>query len=142
MEQMTTAWQDQADKTFLALCLWREARGETAAVQAGVVHVILNRVKRPSWWGRDLMSVIFKRWQFSSLTDPKDRQLTTWPTAVDKSWQQCLQIAHAASAGTLFNPVAGADHYYDISIPAPPWAETGRFVSQIGRIRFYDLVKD
>ena len=134
--------QHQADKTFLALCLWREARGESAKVQSGVAHAVLNRVARPSWWGRDVMGVIFKKWQFSSLTDPHDRQLTTWPASDDRSWQQCLQVAGGAIAGAIPNPVPGADSYYDLSIPPPKWADPQRFVAQLGRIRFYDLDQD
>lgn len=134
--------QKSADRTFLALAVWREARGETKEVQAGVAHVILNRVKRPSWWGRDVMSVVFKKWQFSSMTDPRDRQLTTWPSTDDPSWRRCLSIACASIDGDLPNPVPGADHYYDISIPPPKWAAAARFVSQIGKVRFYDLERD
>ena len=134
--------QRHADIAFLALTLWREARGETNEVRAGIAHVILNRVNRPSWWGRDLMSVLFKKWQFSSLTDPNDRQLATWPTTDDKSWQDCLNLATAVIGGDIPNPVAGADHYYDISIKPPKWASPKDFVKQIGRVRFYDLDRD
>jgi len=131
--------QNYSDKTFLALTVWREARGETKEVQAGIAHVVLNRVARPSWWGKDIMSVCFKKWQFSSLTDPNDRQLTTWPASSDPSWQQCLQVASDVVDGIVKNPVPGADSYYDISIPAPKWATAEVFVSQIGRVRFYNL---
>lgn len=134
--------QKGADKTFLALTVWREARGESKEVQAGVAHVILNRVRRPSWWGRDVMSVVFKKWQFSSLTDPRDKQLTTWPETNDRSWQQCLQVVADVVDGRLKNPVPGADSYYDISIPAPRWATDKDFVAMIGRVRFYNLDHD
>ena len=134
--------QKNADKTFLALTVWREARGESAQVQAGIAHVILNRVRRPSWWGRDVMSVLFKKWQFSSLTDPRDKQLTTWPTSTDPSWQQCLKIACDVVDGQITNPVPGADSYYDISIPTPNWATSQTFVAAIGRVRFYNLDRD
>lgn len=134
--------QKNADKTFLALTVWREARGESAQVQAGIAHVILNRVRRPSWWGHDIMSVLFKKWQFSSLTDPRDRQLTTWPASNDPSWQQCLKISCGVVDGQIKNPVPGADSYYDISIPAPNWATSKTFVAQIGRVRFYNLDRD
>ncbi|HBI15006.1 MAG TPA: hypothetical protein DDY20_05760 [Desulfobulbaceae bacterium] len=89
-----------------------------------------------------MMSVVFKKWQFSSMTDPRDRQLTTWPATNDPSWRQCLSIACASIDGDLPNPVPGADHYYDISIPPPKWAAAARFVSQIGKVRFYDLERD
>jgi spore germination cell wall hydrolase CwlJ-like protein len=134
--------QNMADKTFLGITVWRESRGEPVEVQTGVACVVLNRVHRPSWWGRDVMSVLFKKWQFSSLTDPKDRQLTTWPETNDKSWQQCLRVACDVIDGKIKNPVPGADSYYDISIPAPNWATKETFVAQLGRVRFYNLDKD
>jgi len=112
--------QKNADKTFLALTVWREARGESAQVQAGIAHVILNRVRRPSWWGRDVMSVLFKKWQFSSLTDPRDKQLTTWPTSTDTFLAAVPENTPATFVdGQITNPVPGADSYYDISIPTP-----------------------
>jgi len=134
--------QQSVDLTFLALTLWREARGESEECLAAIAGCILNRVSRPSWWGNDIMSVLFKKWQFSSLTDPKDGQLTTWPTTGEKSWVRCLKMARCAIQGVIQHPAPGADHYYDISIPPPKWADPKKFVRQIGRVRFYDLDKE
>lgn len=134
--------QAQADLAFLALTVWREARGESFPCQLGVAHAVLNRVARPKWWGNDIMSVIFKKWQFSSLTDPHDPQLTTWPRSDALPWQQCLKAAATALDGSIVNPVPGADSYFDVSIPAPVWAVPQAFVAQIGRIKFYNLDND
>jgi len=134
--------QSMSDRVFLALTIWREARGETTDAQIGVAFVILNRVKHPGWWGTDIQSVIFKKWQFSSFTDPNDKQLTTWPSSTDISWNKALQIANDTIDGITVNPVKGADSYYDISIPAPKWTTPDTFVAQLGRIRFYNLDHD
>jgi N-acetylmuramoyl-L-alanine amidase len=137
--------QDHADRTFLALCLWREARGENRLTRIGVAMAVMNRVNRPSWWGKNLTEVLFKKWQFSSLTDPNDRQLTTWPLPNDLSWQECLDLACQVIDKAVPNSVPGADSYFDISIPAdqwPKWTATARFVCQLGRIRFYDVDHD
>ncbi len=136
--------QIHADKGLFALCLWREARGETLAVQTAIAWVILSRAMDPRWWGKDVMGVITQPLQFSSITDPHDKQITTWPKTDDKSWQQCLDIACLAVDGQLgANPMPGADHYYDISMPtAPKWADPSKFVGQLGRVRFYDLQKE
>jgi len=139
---MIDAIQKEADLIFLALVVWRESRGETNEVRSGVAYSILNRVKRPSWWGNDVMSVVFKKWQYSSMTDPHDAQLVVWPQANDVSWQQCMDVASGVINGTIVNLVNGADSYYDISIPAPKWASPETFVTQLGKIRFYDLDKD
>src|SRR5574343_1617704 len=92
-----------SDIVFLAVTIWREARGASDECRSGVGYSILNRVHRPSWWGSDIMSVVFKKWQYSSLTDPKDRQLTTWPASKDLSWWQCMEIADKVLAGMVVN---------------------------------------
>jgi spore germination cell wall hydrolase CwlJ-like protein len=138
----TDRLQEAANLVFMALCVWREARGENAQCKEAVAFSILNRVNRPSWWGKNIMEVVFKKWQYSSMTDPKDRQLTTWPKAEDIPWRECLIITDGVISGLLPNPAPGADSYYDISIPPPYWATPATFVAQIGRIRFYNLDRD
>jgi len=134
--------QDMADRTFLALTIYREARGEPRDGKIGVAMTCLNRVSRPSWWGKDIMGVLFKKWQYSSLTDPKDKQLTIWPVSGGALWNECLQIACDALDGKLENPVPGADSYYDTSILPPKWTDSARFVAKIGRLVFYDVDYD
>lgn len=131
--------EEVTDKVFLALVIWREARGESYLCKTAVASSIMNRVSKPSWWGIDLMSVIFKKWQYSSMTDPKDKQLATWPQKYAVDWIECLQAASNAVDGISENLVPGADGYYDTSIPPPKWATPDTFVKQIGRLRFYNL---
>lgn len=125
------------DLFYLALTLWREARGEPEYVKRGVAFVVLYRAQHPGWWGSDIATVVTKKWQFSSLTDPKDKQLTLWPTFQDSSWLTCLKVARDVYGGATPNPAPDADSYYDISIPAPKWATPATFVCQLGRIRFH-----
>ncbi len=139
---MNNDLQHSADMVFLALTLYREARGEIYECKVAVAFSIVNRVFHPAWWGHDFMSVMFKKWQYSSLTALKDPQLTVWPQSDDPSWQECLAIADKIVNNELSDPVPGADSYYDVSIPPPPWTKTARFVAQIGRIRFYDVDHD
>lgn len=136
------AHQYYADRTFLALAIWREARGEPLKARAAVGYAVLNRVARPGWWGHTVSEVLFKKWQFSSLTDPHDRQLTTWPAATDHSWSECLAVAWDTMAGAIANPTPGADSYHDTSIPPPPWTKTARLAGQVGRLKFYDVDHD
>ena len=131
-----------ADIAFLALTIWREARGESPDAKLAVAWCIKNRVNRPSWWGSDILSVVFKKWQFSSLTDPKDPQLTTWPQSNDKSWIESLDVAEKALTWATGHPAPGADSYYDISIATPKWANDRNFVKQIGKLRFYNVDMD
>lgn len=132
--------QDWVNVVFLTLLVWRESRGQEWKAQYAVACSVMDRVKNPGWWGHDVQSVVFKPWQYSSLTAKKDPQLSTWPeNAADSSWVSCLTFARAAYDGGVNNPAPDADSYYDVSIPAPSWAHPQLFVIQIGKLRFYNL---
>jgi len=122
--------------------MWREVRGESRECKIGVGYSIMNRVERPSWWGKNLMGVIKARLQYSSMTYPKDPQLTTWPAQEDVSWQECFRAASDVMGKQVDNPAPHADSYFDISIPNPVWATDDKFVAQIGRIKFYNVDMD
>jgi len=123
------------DLYTLALVLWREARSESYDCREAVAGVVMERVRRGC---RDVTDACTRRWQFSSLTDPRDHQLTLWPQTIDHAWQECLEIADAALAGRLHNPMPGADHYIDVSLAVPPlWATSDSFVGRMGRLLFY-----
>lgn len=128
--------QDQADLTFLALTLWREARGESRDGKIAVAHSIVNRTLSPSW-GDTIMSVLFQRLQYSSLTHTMDPQLSIWPKESDPSWGECLQIAHGVLDGSIKSNIEKADSYHDTSIQPPKWATPESFITQIGRLKFY-----
>jgi len=137
-----TKLNEMAERVFLALVIWREARGESYVGKLAVAHSILNRVNRPSWWGNDLLSVLWKKWQYSSVTDPKDLQLTRWPLASDPTWNSSLLAACETLDGISPNPVQGADSYYDISIKPPYWATPETLVRKIGKLVFHNLDHD
>jgi N-acetylmuramoyl-L-alanine amidase len=139
---ITKTEQSWIDTVFMALVIWREARGESVECQTAVAYSIMNRVQRPSWWGKDVMSVLFKKWQYSSMTDPHDRQLATWPSSDNPSWQQCFRVACDVMNKAVDNPVPGADGYFDDSIPPPKWATPETFVKKIDHILFYNLDRD
>lgn len=133
--------------TLLALTLWREARGESHEAKIAVAHTVKNRVDNPAWWGTDIISVLVKKWQYSSLTDPNDKQLTSWPKADDNVFEECLGIAELVVRGMYNSPLKGIDSYYDDSLQGdqiPKWAteHPERFVGKIGRLNFYNLDQD
>jgi cell wall hydrolase len=107
-----------------------------------VAYSILARVAHRSWWGRTILQVIGKRWQYSSMTAPDDPNLTKWPDDDDASWQESLLAANAAYNAIRANPAPEADSYFDVSIAAPAWAKPEMFVNQIGHIRFYNVGRD
>jgi N-acetylmuramoyl-L-alanine amidase len=129
---------------LVALVIWREARGEPYEGKIAVAHTIKNRVHNPAWWGRSYADVVCKKWQYSSLTDPNDRQLTTWPKADDHTFEECLKIAERVITGVYNAPLKGIDSYYDDSLQGearPKWAKEHpeRFVGKIGKLNFFNL---
>lgn len=142
-----TAAKMVCDVFYLALVVWREARGASREAQVAVAHSVLNRVKRPSWWGKTLDEVVTKKWQYSSMAAPGDPQLILWPRLTDASWLGCLGVAYDVLHGDAPNPIPGADSYYDSSISAPKWATAAAFRGQVdsphgNTLRFYDVDGD
>jgi len=142
MTAMTTEQQRITNLFYLGFVLWREARAESHEGKIALVFSILNRVEHPKWWGNDVISVITKPWQYSSMTDPKDPQLTKYPGS-DPAWADCLQVAMDVYDRKIApNPVPGADSYYAISMDKagnpPPWSKTAKLVAQVGNHKFYD----
>lgn len=136
----------QAELVFVAFTTWREARGQTRLVKTGVAWSIVNRARyEPTWWGADVLAVLFKPLQYSSLTDPHDRQLTTWPRSGDAAWSECLEVAEDVLAGRVPDPtiVNGrpSDSYFDDSMKAhpPSWVTPASFVVKLGAINFHHL---
>ena len=102
----------------------------------------MARVSHPCWWGDTVQAVVTKKWQYSSLTDPHDVQLTRYPTRNDDQWLTCMQLADDAINGLLTSDAPGATSYYDDSIPAPKWATPETLVKKIGRINFHRIGYD
>lgn len=139
---MDTTLKFAQDVVFLALVTWREARGEPHLGKIAVAQSVLNRVRRPSWWGNSVLAVITKKWQYSSMTDPHDLQLDTWPREDDVRWHECMSIARGCLDGSLDNPAPGADSYFADTIAPPRWADPKKFVVKIGHHAFYNLDSD
>ncbi|GAB7125599.1 hypothetical protein JCM19000A_01060 [Silvimonas sp. JCM 19000] len=137
---LTGANADAQD--VLARTVWGEARGGNGA-EAGmtaVAHVVLNRVAAKSWWGRTIVEVCRKPWQFScwNLNDPNLPKMRA-VTSSDAQFALALQIAGRAVAGTLGNDIThGATHYYATSMHTPPqWAVGRQPCAQVGAHLFF-----
>lgn len=128
--------------SLLALVMWREARGEGPEAMKAVGCCIRNRVKRPTWWGKDYISVITKKWQFSSMAAAGDPQLMNYPQTGDSAYEQALQIAEWIIGEDVGNPFPGADSFYDASIARPKWATNENYCGKIGRIFFHNVDMD
>lgn len=114
------------DEDLLALCIWREARGEGALGKRGVAHVICNRVAANKFFGHDVQSVILKPYQFSSFND-NDPNADKWPADSDPSWLDSQAAAKQVLSWNDPDLTAGALYYFSPPLTAPPsaWGSVG-----------------
>lgn len=129
---------DAFDQVIAALCLYREARGETVDAKRGVLWVLHNRMEdEKKRWPTTLSGVVLQPFQFSSF-NRNDPNSTLIPDAKDAVFQQCCGVVD--DPGTT-DPTNGANAYH--SIPEggklPPWAEASKITARIGKFTFYKL---
>lgn len=124
---------------LLALMVWREARYEPWGSKLAMAYVAVTRAETPgkSWWGDDLLAVLFAPNQFSSLTYKADPQLTWFPREGD-TWLECLKAAAHALYGWSPNPAPGATHYFTLPLTTVPaaWGPM-EHVADVGTAHFY-----
>ncbi len=130
----------------MARTIWGEARGEGSAGMQAVAAVILNRVNIARelggyWWGRDIIGVCHKPFQFScwNKTDPGYRRVLS-VTEDDLHFATAKRIARRAILGFIDDPTYGADHYHAKYV-SPAWARGQRPTTVIGQHIFYQLVR-
>lgn len=132
----------------LARTLWGEARGEGAKGMRAVAHVIRNRValaraKGGSWWGRDIISVCRKPYQFSCWNgDDVNRDRLMKAGENDPVFRlACAVAVRAVRSLDVFDITYGATHYHRYDI-APKWAKGRVPTVRIGAHVFYDLKEE
>lgn len=128
-----------ADYFMLALCMWREARGEGISGMIAVGCVARNRVNKHS---SSFYIEIVKPLQFSSITDKGDSQLGLYPNIHDAAMLEAIQLAEAIIHNRVTDPTLEATLYYDDSITFPKSWNPSRVMAtiKIGRFNFYKEV--
>lgn len=140
-------YDELTDLELCALCVWREARGESYLGKRSVMHVIWNRAQNPGWWGHDARQVVLKPYQFSSFNenDPNSKE---WPTeekpADWQAWVDALAIANAVLSrdpSEQNDLTQGAVFYFSPPLTEPPhtWGAVD-FTVKIGNLSFYKQV--
>lgn len=143
-KSFTQNFYDELVIDVLARTLWGEARGEGGQGMEAVACVILNRVavaeeRGGYWWGKDIISVCQKPYQFScwNRSDPNYRQLQA-VTDKDIHFATAIRIARRAVANILIDITNGATHYHTKSI-MPDWTQGQTPCAVIGNHIFYRL---
>jgi N-acetylmuramoyl-L-alanine amidase len=120
------------DLFLLALCVWREARGESLYGKQLVAQTIKNRVEDRRWPG-SYRDVILQPWQFSSF-NKNDPNVSYFPTNTSKSWKDCVEAAYDVfEAKEVFTT---ANHYHTRAV-SPKWSDASKIVIEEGAHIFY-----
>jgi N-acetylmuramoyl-L-alanine amidase len=134
---MTVNTSNAYSLVLQALCVWREARGESPDAQRAVLWSILNRAATSSWWNGnkafDTTAVILFPLQYSSF-NKGDANATKFPRSDDLVFQDIL-IMTIAPGPDMTNH---ATHYYSGDV-VPSWAAEMTFTTQIGAFKFYKV---
>ena len=127
---------------ILARTIWGEARGEGPDGRKAVAAVVVNRVKRPRWWGRTVEAVCLKPWQFScwNENDPNRAPLLSVGPS-DAEFRACLAIATAAVDGFADDRTLGATHYFRTGTSVPHWAAGKTACATIGNHSFFNDIE-
>lgn len=136
----TTNGIDDRSLDILTKTLWGEARGEPYKGLVAVAHVILNRARKPGWWGSSIETVCLKQWQFScwNKSDPNYAYLSGLKAIPGRDYVRCRDAALAAVQGHETDPTGGATHYYATALRNPPaWARGAKMTVAIGGHVFF-----
>jgi hypothetical protein len=124
-----------SDLDCLTAAVYYEARGESAAGQAGVAQVVLNRLASPAF-PKTVCGVVYQRLaaggcQFTFACDGSMRR----PLDVG-AWDRAMVIAQHALAGERGSVVGGATSYHAVWL-GDVWGARMVQVAQIGGHNFY-----
>ena len=121
---------------MLALCVYREARGETPRGQTLVAQVILNRTRDPlKRWPRTITGVVTQSRQFSSF-NIDDINSRLFPKEGSEVWLQCLTSAQRALNAKT--PLTVANHYHT-TLVKPKWSDPRKITETEGHHVFLYL---
>jgi len=123
------------NRFLLALCIWREARGETPRGRRLVGATIANRVADPRW-PKDYVGVILQPLQFSSF-NANDPNAGQFPRVDDPAWTDCVAAADETFEDAP-NPLTTANHYHVIGL-SPAWRDDSKIVATEQHHVFYHL---
>jgi hypothetical protein len=108
-----------ADRDAIVRTVIGEAATEPPEGQAGVAHVILNRLNSGNW-GSSARNIVFAPGEFEPWSTRRRELLAISPKS--PQYQQAAQIVDGVLAGKISDPTGGADHFLN---PATVRARTG-----------------
>lgn len=138
---MTIDLSKFSDTEILAKTAWGENRGGGAEGMQSVINVIMNRAKKPSWWGKTAREVCLKPYQFDCWleNDPNFQKLLN---ADDGAYTEAMNLADKALSGDLADLTHGSCYYFVKTMnPWPVWARGKQPTADIYGQLFFDNVR-
>jgi spore germination cell wall hydrolase CwlJ-like protein len=114
---------DDQDISIVALCVWKESRGDGQLGMKAVLDVIYNRARD---WNKTLHEIVYAKNQFTSMSVPSDPEFNFEPQPGDMAYQFAQGITRSMLESGMGDITNGA-HYYD----NPKTATSGWFVDNI-----------
>ncbi|MFN3522015.1 MAG: cell wall hydrolase [Phenylobacterium sp.] len=133
--RLSGALETSRELECLTQAVYYEARGETAAGQAAVAQVVLNRVRSPAF-PKTVCGVVFqgagrRGCQFSFACNGAMRS-----GYEIRAWTRAQRIAARALSGYVMDEVGAATHFHTTAV-APAWGPRLVRVGQVGMHVFY-----
>jgi len=111
---------DQDDVNSVALCAWKEARGDGQDAMRAVMHVIANRVGVPGF-AQTVHDVVYGKNQFTSMSVPTDPEFNLQPQAGDPQFAFCMSVAASVLNGSDPDLTNGARWYDNPKTATSGW---------------------
>lgn len=111
---------DDQDLHSMALCVWKEARGEGQIGMQAVAHVISNRVGTPGF-ARTLHDVVYGKNQFTSMSVPHDPEFNLVPPPGDPQFSYCTTLCPQVLNKSDADPTHGAHYYENAATATSGW---------------------
>jgi spore germination cell wall hydrolase CwlJ-like protein len=104
----------------MALCMWKEARGDGLFACRAVGWVIFNRVGKPGF-AHTLHDVIYGKDQFSSMSLTSDPEFNLEPPTGDQIFPACAALAEGILTGQDTDCTGGALWYANLKTATSGW---------------------
>jgi spore germination cell wall hydrolase CwlJ-like protein len=113
---------DAADVQAMALCIWKEARGEGNVGMQAVAWVIRNRAA--DWYPGNpdpVHLVVFGKNQFTSMSVPSDPEFNLQPPEGDPQYAYCAGICPDILNNLMSDVTSGAHYYANLKYATSGW---------------------
>ena len=139
---------DENDLHNMAVCIWKEARGEGMLGMRAAAHVIKNRVGHPGF-AATIHDVIYGRNQFTSMSVPSDPEFNLIPPPGDVQFASCMLLCPLVLSESDIDLTDGAHYYENATTATSGWfgrviagpdglgTEGHQYTGQIGKQKFY-----